>query len=218
MSGRQFKFIRAATLVALLISFSAPVCGVEFDYDIFIQKDTLSLWIDVTPALTQPRLEDLLAGLNIYLGLDFSLEKKGALGIFKSRLRKKTAIIITHNLIDDIYRLKILTDTRGEISFDNLLQLREFLSDSLVFPIADIEPLPQDKKFRLSFDLMVKSGSNGFLGIAGIDNQEKEELSSEIKFLENMFSQFLKIIGFGRSAYHVDSPRFIIKELPNSSP
>lgn len=200
--------------------FATPAClaGVDFDYDIFIQKDTVSLWVDITPVLTQPRLEDLLAGLDIYVGLDFSLETKGTFGIYKNQIRHKTTIIISHKLIDDIYRLKILPNYKNERRFDNLMQLRQFLADSLVFAISPEELLPPEKPFRLSFDLMAKSGSYGLLGISIEGHLDDEKRSEEIQFLENVFSQFLKIIGFGRSAYHVESPRFIIKDLPDSSP
>lgn len=218
MLVRRTRLTQTAVLAAvLIIVFSAPACSVEFDYDIFIQNDSLAVWIDVTPVLTQPRLEDLLAGLDIYLGLDLSLEVKGAFGLYRSEVRQKSAIVISHKLIDDIYRLNIVDRDRSEYSFDNLLQLKQFMSDSLVFILSDKSSLDQEKSFRLSFDLMAKSGSNGLLGIRSGNSLEPDERSVEIKFLEGAFSQFLKIIGFGRSAYHVDSPRFIIKELPNSS-
>ncbi len=205
------------SLCLICLFFAAPLAAADpdFDYDIFLQDDTLMLWIDVTPVLTQSRMEDLLAGLDVFIEIDVEAERPRKLFFPKSLASKKSAAVISRHLARDTYRLRMTGTTADSRIFKNQLILSQFLADSLVVPVAAAEIL-QGKDIRLSVSLISKSYSNN-LGAEAADIPEDstdEGSTEDSEFFESLVSTFLDLVGFGTSSYRFTTPPFSVDDLP----
>ncbi len=209
-------------LIGLLgLSFffpAAPVIAkqVEFDYDIFVVEDTLVFWLDVTPALTQRKMEDLLSGLDIHIKIDIRLERPRRFLPARTLVRERAALLISHPLTEDVYYLKTANPDVIKYKFESQLQLSDFLADSLVFKIAPVSDIGGGDRPRLRLNITCKSFT--FKTMLGQPGRRDEDLlpadSSNTEFFEDIFSLFFNLIGFGEESYRVISPLFDPDNLP----
>jgi hypothetical protein len=194
-------------------SVEAEDGAADFDYDIFLNGDTLSLWLDVSPIMTQPKLEDLLAGLDILISIEMEVEKPRRLFSSRTLVDEKAAMIITHRLTEDLYRIKVYNFAIREYEFENQLQLADFLADSLIFQVAD--SMAGESGIRLKLSITVKSYSPNVLGgdksIGAA--QLQAEKGPDREFFESILSEFFKLIGFGKTSYQIKSPVFNVDDL-----
>jgi len=201
-----------------IFSPATPVIAkqVEFDYDIFVVEDTLVFWLDITPALTQRKMEDLLSGLDIHIGIDIRLERPRRFLPARTLVKKRAALLISHPLTEDVYYLKTANPDVIKHKFESQLQLSDFLADSLVFKIAPVSDIGGDGRPRLRLNITCKSFTfKTMLGRPG--GRDKDLLpadSSNTEFFEDIFSVFFRLIGFGEESYRVISPLFDPADLP----
>ena len=209
----------AALLSLCFFWTTGPVCAenrdIEFDYDIFLTGDTLAIWLDFTPILNQPKMEDLLAGLDLSILIDFKVEKPRRLAFSKTLATARAAVVISHPLTEDIYRLRLVNFGVFNYEFENQLELSDFLADSLVLKIVPQSHLAEDSDLRLNLKIVSKSHSSNILDEfpASSNKSGEAEQGGEEEFFESLLSLFLDIIGFGKTSYHVISPPFMIGDL-----
>jgi len=203
-----------------LCIFSTPAMASEdqqFEYDIFWLGDTLSCWIDITPVLTQQRLEDLLSGLDIYIVFDLKLERPRKLLFSKTIARQRTAVIISRRVTRDIYQLEIIDQSRQQYTFPDQLDLHDFLADSLVLPLILGRDLEDEGDPRLNASIICKSLIHNNK-TDDIDNRDDSPLGSPNggeDIFKDIFSLFLDLVGFGESSYKIKSPIFQPNKLPS---
>jgi len=206
-------------VVCLCLGLAPPAAGsaeIDFDYDIFLAGDTLTLWLDVAPLLTQPRLEDLLAGLDVSIKIDVDVQRPRKL-FFPATLASVSAlVVISHPIAEDIYRLRIICGRLSERIFKSQLALSDFLADSLVLPLVPAQRIRGQGDLRLSFSLLSKSHSINMLDKALPEAADSvNQPPGDDQFLESLFSTFLRLVGFGASSYQVTTPTFSPDELPS---
>jgi len=206
---------RSMCLFLVILSGAAAADDADFDYDLFLHNDTLMLWIDVTPALTQPRMEDLLAGLDISIRIDIEVKRPRRLLFSKTIASTESVVVVSRRLARDTYRLHAVGAAAVERIFKNQLILSDFLADSLEIPVIPADVLA-GQEVRLDIGLISKSHSNNTLGdyarlpedTAGTGRRSDRE------FFESMFSAFLDLVGFGTSSYRFSTPSFFVDDLP----
>lgn len=220
MAGlRRFIAQRRLWLAAgglLIWLLPAGVAGKEanFDYDIFVAGDSLSLWLDVRPALTQPEMEDLLAGLRVSIAVTIEAERPRKLLFSKTIAKTMTVLVMSRRLTEDTYRLRIIDRGVRDYSFESQLGLSDFLADSLVLNIIPADEINGRGPLRLSLTLVSKSHSNGSgddLAGAAADSVRAGDEGPE--FFETLLNSFLNLIGFGATSYHFTTPLFSPDDL-----
>jgi hypothetical protein len=188
----------------------------EFSYDIFLDGDTLSCWIDLTPVLNQDRMEDLLSGLSILIAVDARLENPRRFFFARTVSQRHTAVLITHQLTADRYGIQIKDDRLTVRQFENQMQIRSFISDSIIFHISPVEILNRKEKYRISLSVTSKSYSERELRDMFQSDSGRAALppTGEKEPFESLFSSFIDLIGFGKISYQIISPPFTLDELP----
>jgi hypothetical protein len=203
-------------LLLVVLSEVADADDADFDYDIFRFNDTLTVWLDITPVLTQSKMEDLLAGLNISILIEVEIKRPRKLVLSKTLASGKAAVLISRRLTQDIYQLRIARDTVAERTFKDQLALSDYLADSLVIPVAALAGIGGGDVY-LDISLKSKSYSNNTLD----DIRPRQKGAAErnrgddTEFFESLFSTFLDLIGFGTSSYHITTPIFSPGDLPS---
>lgn len=186
----------------------------NFDYDIFRLADTLAVWLDLTPIMTQERMEDLLSGLDLSITVECVVEKPRTLLPAKTVLKSLTIIVLSHPLTEDIYRLSLADGRVTTREFESQLALSDFLADSLVFRVAPGERVRPEGEVRLRLSLISKSHSPNTMGegrrspMASV----RPPQTSRSAF-ESAFSLFLDLVGFGENAYRIVTPPFAVDGL-----
>jgi hypothetical protein len=187
----------------------------DFDYDIFVADDTLSVWLDVTPVLTQEKLEDLLAGLDISIAVEMKLERPRPPWFSKTLAADKAVIVISRRLTEDRYRLSVADGRLRRCEFETQIELSDFLADSLVLRIAPAGLADSAGLIRLRLDIESKSHSSNILrdrsdgAAAAVDSAG----SPDEGFFESLFSFFLDLTGFETTTYQIVSPDFRLSDL-----
>lgn len=208
-------------VIICLYAFPAATLGadIEFDYDIFWIGDSLHCWLDPTPALTQQKMEDLLAGLDIYFSFELKLERPRKLLFTKTLIKRQAAVLISHPLTEDIYQIIYVGIPSARYEFDTQPEMYEFLSDSLLFALISRDSLEDSGHPRLNLSFSCKSmNPKGILGgpESRIEDMGLPEDSKSTVF-NDVFGFFLEVIGFGESTYQITTPTFNPDNLDNFS-
>lgn len=186
----------------------------EFDYDIFTLNDSLAVWLDITPVFTQPKLEDLLSGLDIYIRMEIRLEQPRMLFFSKKLAALETSLLVSHPLTEDTYNLKILDSPLIVYKFKSQVLLSDFLADSLMFKIAALKQVNESSKIRLSLKIACKSLSGNILP-KRINGLNKPTDSTGVELFMDIFYFFFDVVGYGQDKYKITSPFFRLNELPD---
>jgi hypothetical protein len=187
--------------------------SIIFDYDIYTANDSIAIWVDLTPILTQPVLEDLLAGLDIFLSLRFKIEKSQKPFGHNTVYESKTDLLLTHNLTKDNYNISYSLHSQEKRSFSNQMDLSDYLADSLQFKPISLGQLNANDKYRLNVEIISRS-------ISPLEVNQNSEFSNGVgqspednNFLGSVLDKFLEIVGFGEITYRIISPQFKIDQL-----
>jgi len=224
MHCRQIIPISIATMLLCAGILASPALAArqsgDFTYDIFRNGDSIGFWIDLTPVLSQAQMEDLLAGLAIYIGIEIRLESPRP--FFFSRLitRKRAALILSHGLTEDLYKIELVGGPPLQRQFDNQMQIRDFMADSVEFSLAATNAMDTGNKYRISASLSSKSYSSKEIVRQSHSPSDSSGPSNEsgTEFFESLFSTFIELTGFGRDTFHVITPNFTIKDITPSVP
>jgi hypothetical protein len=189
----------------------------EFDYDIFTINDSLAVWLDITPVFTQPKLEDLLSGLDIYIKMEIRLEQPRMFFFSKKLAALETSLLVSHPLTEDTYNLKILDFPLSIYKFKSQVLLSDFLADSLMFKIAALKQVNESSKIRLSLKIVCKSLSSNALPkrVNGLNNENGSTDSTGVELFMDIFYFFFDVVGYGQDKYKITSPVFRLNELPD---
>ena len=208
--------IAILVLCSTASNISADSRDKDFDYDIFTINDTIAIWLDITPVLDQQKMEDLLSGLEIHIGLEIKLEKPKRFLPPEELIGRRFTLQISHKLTEDNYCLRISESSSTDYEFDNQPGLYDYLADSLVFNLLSRAGLKAEESCRLNLKIACKSlypknktnGSKLQSGSRSITEDNENSL------IQSLFSTFLEVFGFGKSYYRIISPTFIPAELP----
>ncbi len=202
---------------ALISGTYADDESIVFDYDIYGANDSITVWLDLTPILTQPVLEDLLAGLDIFLSLRFKIEKPQKLFGHKTIYELKTALLLTHNLTKDNYNIRYSLNSQSASSFLNQMDMSDYLADSLQVKLIPLDQFNTDERYRLNIEILSRSISPSKVNQIPEFSYGTGQSSEDDSFLGSALNKFLEIIGFGENTYHFTSPHFKIDQLETES-
>jgi len=215
------RFLQFCLLGMLILGATAPLraesADDDFDYDIFLIGETLAVWIDIRPALDQSRMEDLLAGLDLTLMIDLKAERPRKLLFSKTLASTRAALVISHPLTEDFYRLRLANFGFWDRRFKSQIELSDFLADSLILRLAPKSLMAEAPEVRLRFDLVSKSHSSNILDQIKGSSADSSAAGpgTDEEFFESLFSFFLNLVGFGKTTFHIETPSFRIKDLPS---
>jgi hypothetical protein len=213
--ARRYLLAAAAGLLLWLLPAGAAGKETDFDYDIFLAGDTLALWLDVRPVLTQSKMEDVLAGLRVTIAVTVDVERPRKLFFSKTLATYRTVLAIWRRLTEDTYRLKIIGRSVREYSFKSQLALSDFLADSLVMDVVPADQIRGRGPLRLALTLVSKSHSNDIGDeFAAAEADSARAGGQDGEFFESLLNSFLNLIGFGAVTYHVTTPLFSPGDLP----
>ncbi len=206
-------WVAAAGLLVWLLPAGAAAEEPDFDYDIFLTGDSLALWLDVRPALTQPKMEDLLAGLQVSIAVTVNAERPRRLLFSRTLATTKAVLVISRRLAEDTYRLKVIDRTARDYTFKNQLDLSAYLADSLVLDIAPLDSLGGSAPLRLALTVVSKSHSNNTMDEPSPAAADSSAAAGDDEFFETLLNSFLNLIGFGAKTYHFATPLFSPDDL-----
>ncbi|MFH1700420.1 MAG: hypothetical protein ABIE07_07510 [Candidatus Zixiibacteriota bacterium] len=212
--GAIFLFLIYCVLISVTYADDESI---EFDYDIYGSNDSISIWLDLTPVLTQPVLEDLLTGLDIFLNLRFKVEKPQKLIGYRSVFESKIAILLNHDLTKDNYGIRFSPNSKESKLFSNQMDLSDYLADSLQFRLTLLARFPVDEHFRFNVEIMSRSISPSEINQISEFSAKTGQTSAEDSFLGSVLGKFLEVIGFGEITYRITSPQFKIDQLETES-
>lgn len=205
-------WVATAGLLVWLLPAGAAAEKPDFDYDIFFAGDTLSIWLDVRPVLTQSKMEDLLAGLQVSIAVTVDAERPRRLLFSKTLATARTVLVISRRLEEDTYRLRIIDRTARNYTFKSQLALSDYLADSLVLGIAPADSLGGRAPLRLALTLVSKSHSNNTMSDLPESAADSTGTGGD-EFFETVLNSFLNLIGFGATTYHFTTPLFSPDDL-----
>jgi len=207
-----------ATLI-ILVFLITPLTARDddnqrFDYDLFVERDSLLLWFDVTPVLTQSILEDLLAGLDIYISLEINLERPRAILGNQTIWSRRSYFIIRRQITEDKYYLFYDNPLDKMKKFEYLMALQDHLADSLVIRLVSATRIKSEKKLQMSTVVKVKSIDNSGIG----EEEEPRKFNSDKPdesrgWFDDLFNSFVELFGFGEKIYRIKSPSFNFSDL-----
>lgn len=209
--------IAACRLVMVGVAVTAPASGnaVDFDYDIFLVGDTVAIWIDIRPVMTQSKMEDLAAGLDISILIEVKVERPRKLLLTRTVGSAGAALLISHRLTEDSYRLTAVNYGRVQYEFPDQLELSAFLADSLVIRVVPAAIVRDAGNPRLDLTIVTESHSPHTFDEEPWfrRNDSPDDRAAEKEFFESLFDLFLRLIDFGTTTYNFTTPEFSLDDL-----
>lgn len=189
--------------------------AVDFDYDIFIRQDSLTVWLDVSPVLTQALFEDLLAGLQIRIDIRCKAEYPPGPIFAKSIKETGRSVLFRRDVTGDFYELIEINGLQDTSIFQSQLDMADFLTDSIELPVTPISLVETGAKVRLQLEIFSKSMPYkklaAPLSARPDDNTGDEQPAGQA--VNTVFSLFLDFIGFGERKYQITTPVFKLSSL-----
>ncbi|MCK5127492.1 MAG: hypothetical protein KAR42_14650 [candidate division Zixibacteria bacterium] len=187
----------------------------DLDFDIFKVEDSMIVWLDVMPVITQTLMEDLFAGLSLRFDIRVRIEHPPNPVFAKTRIQKNIIIQVSRDLTHDNYSLLIIHSRIDSLLFRTQVDMSEFLTDSIEINLGSIRTIDKDEKLRANIEIYTKSfASKGADQPGQVDRGKPAgSIEDESDVIETLFSHFLEIIGFGKRSYRVISPTFTIQNL-----
>jgi len=178
------------------------------EYDIFQREDRLTVRLNLAQYLSTRRVEQMKEGIDLAIEYRLVLSRLkrfwGAEEVAKAGgLVKFGYRIVTEDFSLSAGRLGLGDDRH----FVSLARLHQFLSDSIVVDLAAYKELDRRRRYVLKIKLTCISLTNFNLAA---DNDSSEEPGSPVKYL---FAQFLRLTGFGRDEYTVETRPFSLSEI-----
>lgn len=178
------------------------------EYDIFQREDRLSVRLNPAQYLSTRRVERMKEGIDLAIEYCLVLSRPKRFWGAEEVAKSSNLVKIGYRITTEDFSLSAgqlgLGDDRHFVS---LARLHQFLSDSIVVDLAAYKELDRRRRYVLKIELTCISLTNFHLAA---DNNSSEEPGSPVKYL---FAQFLRLTGFGRDEYTVETRPFSLSEI-----
>ncbi|MBN1213125.1 MAG: DUF4390 domain-containing protein [candidate division Zixibacteria bacterium] len=180
----------------------------RIEYDIFLRGDTLSVWIDLSFMLSAGNLKKLLDGIDLALEYRLTLATPRRLWGSRTVVRTDDALKISYRQItEDFYVSSMISTPDRQHRFISREELEEYLKDSILVGLADIDSLDSHQRYTLEIEItsITLTALNLLSDGSGADSTQSA--------LKSLFKEFLKLTGYGRRDLSVKSRAFSLEEI-----
>ena len=178
------------------------------EYDIFQREDRLSVRLNLVQYLSSRRVEQMKEGIDLAIEYRLVLSRPKRFWGTEEVAKAGGLVKIDYRIITEDYSLSAgRLGLRYDRHFISLARLHQFLSDSIVVDLSAYKELAPRRRYVLKIKLTCISLTNFNLAA---DNNSSEESGSPVKYL---FAQFLRLTGFGRDEYAVETRPFSLSEI-----
>lgn len=178
------------------------------DYDLFRRQDSISVRLNLAYYLTSRRVEQMKDGIDFAVQYQIVLSRPKRFWGAEHKARLTGLFRIGYRIVTENYSL-----SGGQISpgderrFVSLPHLHQFLSDSIIVDVFPLDRLDQRHRYTLKIDLICIALTD--LNLAA-DGDSSDKPRSPLKYL---FTQFLRLTGFGREEHTVETRPFSPSEI-----
>ncbi len=178
------------------------------EYDIFQREDRLSVRLNLAQYLSSRRVERMKEGIDLAIEYRLVLSRPKRFWGAEEIAKSSGLVKIGYRIVTEDFSLSDgplgLEDDRHFVS---LARLHQFLSDSIVVDLAAYKELDRRHRYVLKIKLTCISLTDFNLAA---DNNSSEGSGSPVKYL---FTHFLRLTGFGREEYSVETRPFPLSEI-----
>ncbi len=204
---KTVSYVSTLVLILLIIIPTAVFAeDTDFDFDIYLEKDSLKIWSDYTGMLNNGEIESLQDGTDILIECHIDLVSPRR--FFGER--KINGIVnnirINYRLHTDTYSLKLNSATT--ISFADSTTLFSYMQDSIVACLGHFKQYDVETNYALRIKGIVLTLTD--LNIASPSSEDSLSSESPVRFL---FRQFLSLTGYGRRDFETSSISFFLNDL-----
>ena len=208
----MLKRLPFCILILVYLLAARPIVATDksepVEYDIFQREDRLSVRLNLAQYLSSRRVEQMKEGIGLAIEYRLVLSRPKRFWSAEEVAKSSNLVKIGYRIITEDFSLSAgqlgLGDDRHFVS---LARLHQFLSDSIVVDLAAYKELGIRRQYVLKIKLTCISLTNFNLAA---DNNSSEEPGSPVKYL---FTQFLRLTGFGRDEYTVETRPFSLSEI-----
>lgn len=208
-------------IAALCVVLSCPLLAgssaraetdIDLAYDIFRHNDSVTVWLDLSPFLTDPQISRLNDGIDLLFQYNLRLAIPRRLWGDVTVTEKEEAVRMSYRLVTHDYILTSTLPGWHDRHFPALDQLTSFLADSINAPLLPIDSMNAGKRYTL--DLKVTT-----IALTGFNpTPETADSAGSDSPLRFLFKKFLSLTGFGRREFETKSRPFSRSEiLPEQS-
>ncbi len=207
-----YLFLILGFLAAVPQGRPAAQESAPFDFDIFEQNDSLTVWVDFSPLITSKRVARMKEGIDIAVEYQLALLRPRRIWGNEKMGSVYGAYQIGYRLITEDYFLSDLThDDISDRQFLSLSDLHQYLADSINIALAAVAPLDGSQRYFVRLGVTCVSLTS--LNLADGD-QADESGKSAIRWL---FKGFLDLTNFGREDYQAESRLFSLREISSGN-
>ena len=206
---RSIRGILSTVLIfVILCPFARAADKDQIEYDIFRQNGNLTAWIDISFILSAGNLKKLRDGIDLALEYRLTLASPRRLWGSSTVARTNDALKISYRQItEDFYLTNLISEPGREHRFIAREELEEYLKDSVLVGLVEIDSLDTDKRYTLEIEItsVTLTALNLLSDGGGADSTQSA--------LKSLFKEFLKLTGYGRRDLSVKSRPFSLDEI-----
>ncbi|MEW6050144.1 MAG: DUF4390 domain-containing protein [Candidatus Zixiibacteriota bacterium] len=198
-------------VVALvLVGFQSIAADAEppVGYQLLVRHGWVVAMPDLSPLLTSENVSRLKGGIGLVFDYRLSLKTPRRLFGARTVAEASSALQISYRLLTDEFLICRPTNPADSGRTCGALEaLADYLADSLVARMANIDSLSENNVYRLDLDVTSILLTDIRLIAGGGTREEDHEP------LEYLFRQFLSLTGYGQEEWHFQSRQFHLSDL-----
>jgi hypothetical protein len=180
---------------------------IELAYDIFSRGDSVMVWLDLSPFLTDPQIARLNDGIDLLFQYNLRLAIPRRLWGDVTVTETEETVRMSYHLVTHDYALTSTYAGWHNRHFPTLDLLTAFLADSINAPLLPTDSMNGGKRYTL--DLKITT-----IAVTGFNpTPESADSSGSDSPLRFLFKKFLSLTGFGRREFETKSRPFSRSEI-----
>jgi hypothetical protein len=181
----------------------------SLDFDILRTGDSLTVWVDMEPLLTEERVDQMKQGIDLALQYELTLLRPRRIWGAQKMNSSTGYLRMGYRLVaEDFFLSHSLSTSDTDRHFLSLAPLGEYLTDSIQPALCNVDSLDQSTRYYL--ELKITAISLTAFNLASEENAAEGQESSPIRYL---FKKFLEMTDFGREEFQFKSRLFSLSEI-----
>lgn len=205
---RSGRMIVLSGLLLLATAAAGSADDEVVDPYLFRKGDSIVVRLDLSGIISTSRVDQIKEGIDMLLTWDIKLVVPRRLWGSSVKATASGSVRLGYRSMTEDYLAALLGKPDAEARrFFSLAGLHQFLSDSIVEPLAYLDSLDERKMHQLRGELTIISLTHLQL-LSEWDSDD--DIRSPVSYL---FDQFLKLTNYGREDYSFRSRSFRLEEI-----
>jgi hypothetical protein len=194
--------------MALLWSAAIVHAAESPDFGVLDHEPNLAAWLDLAPLISKSRVEKIQDGVDLLIDFRLTLNRPKRFFGAETVVSRHGIVQIEYRIVTEDFIVRLGgEDFQSTGKFATLAELHRYLTDSIIVDLIDYRQLDSLRRYRLKLELAC-------ISMSGLNLEPHPDSSrGDESALKYLFRHFLKLTGFGRDSFSLETLLFSPAEV-----